>query len=571
MIFKEAPSYEKGDVLVAGIIDLAPTGFIRKVVDVTKEQDLYIVNTENGVLTDVFEEVHVTRTFELTENGLNEDNVNATGNAEETLINTVALMQDSNSKYRYTTLATTENKQSKNDDLDTEYQFTLPFEFEVTDKISAEGEVGFSIWLEIEIDIHKGNVVFGIVAHNNSGGTLFVGCSAEGKKEFEKEIFSKNLPNFQFTIGTVPIVVTNELQAMIEGETSIEGTIGTSIELKSENSSGFLYTSKSNKIEEINEKKYLSDGLTWQTETKATGECSAGVSLHLLSKLYGSTGADISIAIMGEIDGEVSVGLTDTSNGVEYVGSVDMSIVPKVQGSVVVSIPIVDKQLADKSIFEVDLPAFWEEHWESSSDWEKELQQLGTIELNNTYVTRLRTVDMVELPEFEFDYSDNWRVTNEEMHIVGFDEKDVISNGRGVTITYMDFSFSNGLGGRGRTMWKIEVSKVADSSLIRKNYYAPGTPDYKEYENLVVAKINIVGSLQMDTETSFTELDGGVMFAIVPESYVGVHEVVGIGGIYSNCSFEYHGLYTFIAESADGNYTQEEEKEIIEILASFRD
>lgn len=252
LIFNESVSYKKGDVIVSGIIDTAPNGFIRKVVDISQEDGAYIIKTENGVLTDVFEELHITRIFVLTENGLNEGEFNTIGNVGATLVNTVALNQDSMSNYRYATLATTKNKHSESDDLDTEYQFTLPFEFEMADKISAEGEVGFSIWLEIEIDIHKGDIIFGIVAHNNSGGELFVGCSAEGKKEFEKEIFSKRLPNFQFTIGTVPVVVTNELQAMVEGEANIEGTIGTSIELKSENAFGFLYTSKTNKIEEIN-------------------------------------------------------------------------------------------------------------------------------------------------------------------------------------------------------------------------------------------------------------------------------------------------------------------------------
>lgn len=376
LIFNKPVPYKKGDVIVSGIIDSAPNGFIRKVVSISRKGEVYIVETENGVLTDVFEELHITRTFALTENGLDEGEINTIGNVGATLINTVALKQDTMSNYRYTTLATTKNKHSESDDLDTEYQFTLPFEFEMEDNISAEGEVGFSIWLEIEIDIHKGDIIFGIVAHNNSGGELFVGCSAEGKKEFEKEIFSKKLPNFQFTIGTVPVVVTNELQAMVEGEANIEGTIGTSVKLKSENSFGFLYTSKTNKVKEINERNYLSDGLSWQTKTKAAGGCSAGVSLHLLSTLYGSTGSDISIAIVGEAEGKVGVGLTNTSNGIEYVGSIDLSVAPQVYGNVVVSVPIIDKQLADKPIFRIELPAFWEEHWDSGDDWNKELEQL---------------------------------------------------------------------------------------------------------------------------------------------------------------------------------------------------
>lgn len=573
LIFNKPVPYKKGDVIVSGIIDTAPNGFIRKVVSISQKGEECVVETENGVLTDVFEELHITRTFALTENGLNADEINIIGNAEATLVNTVALKQDSMSNYRYATLATTKNKHSEDDDLDTDYQFTLPFDFDITDEISAEGEVGFSIWLEIKLDIQKGDVIFGIVAHNNSGGTLFVGCSAEEKREFEAEIFSKILPNFQFAIGPVPIVVTNEIQAVIEGETYIEGTIGTSIELKSENSSGFLYTSKSNKIEEINEKKYLSDGLKWETEANVSGGCSAGVSLHLISKLYGSTGADISVAIVGEIEGEVSVGLTDSSNGLEYVGSVDMSIGPKVQGSVVVSIPIVDKQLADKPIFEVDLPVFWEEHWESSSDWETELQQLRTIELNNTYVTRLRTVDMVEAPEFEFDYSDNWKITTEELHpISSINEQVVLTNERGTTITYMDYSGK--LGAYSRVMMnKVEISKVADSSFAPKNYVTnPNHTDYTNYGKYIVAKIKIIAGLSMDSDTEYREVDGGYYYAVVPEEYVGVHDGIrGVSGIYELCSFKYHSYYTIISSAPSGGFTEQEEREVIAILTSFRE
>lgn len=50
-----------------------------------------------------------------------------------------------------------------------------------------------------------------------------------------------------------------------------------------------------------------------------------------------------------------------------------------------------------------------------------------------------------------------------------------------------------------------------------------------------------------------------------------MHDVVGMAGLYTACSFEYPGLYSFIVESPDGKFTEEEEKEIIEILSSFHE
>lgn len=139
------------------------------------------------------------------------------------------------------------------------------------------------------------------------------------------------------------------------------------------------------------------------------------------------------------------------------------------------------------------------------------------------------------------------------------------------TISYIDFLNIDNLGGGGRTMLRIEISKAADSSFI------PGIPvgvsinsDYTNPGNFIVAKIEIVGQLNMDTDSDFTVVDGGVMYAVLPESYVGTHEVVGLTGIYQRCSFKYPQAYIFIAEAPDRQFTKEEEQEVIAILSSFR-
>lgn len=68
LVFDKNLKYKEGDVIVAGIIDEARDGFIRKVIKTEKKDNKYIVETEPAFLTDVFEKAHIVRKIRLTEN-----------------------------------------------------------------------------------------------------------------------------------------------------------------------------------------------------------------------------------------------------------------------------------------------------------------------------------------------------------------------------------------------------------------------------------------------------------------------------------------------------------------------
>ena len=192
------------------------------------------------------------------------------------------------------------------------------------------------------------------------------------------------------------------------------------------------------------------------------------------------------------------------------------------------------------------------------------------VELNHTYVTRLQKAESISCPTFAFDYSDNWNISSEELMQENFwNEKDVLENSRGVTITYTDYATIYGLGSEGRFMNEIKITKVADSSFVPG--YPEGTDsDLSNLGEFMVAKIKVIGSLYMDQDEDFKETDGPVYYAVLPKSYEGTDAAVGMAGLYTKCTFEYPGLYSFFAESPDGKFTEEEEKEIIAIMSSFR-
>ena len=77
LTFEKDPGYQTGDVLVAGEISAAPSGFIRKVVQKEKTNQGYRVETEPATLLDVFEKAHIIKQFRLTEDGASETGNNS--------------------------------------------------------------------------------------------------------------------------------------------------------------------------------------------------------------------------------------------------------------------------------------------------------------------------------------------------------------------------------------------------------------------------------------------------------------------------------------------------------------
>ncbi len=426
LVFNTDPGYAKGEVIVAGIINTAPSGFIRKVVETTKEGNQYIVKTEYGVLTDVFEKAHIVKTFALTDNGAVEIDPNSINKLE------TASATQGDPRFAYIACRVSNTNVGQANalsllDNDTEYQFAAEFNNDLTGEISVEGEVGFSVWVEVEIDINFENVVFGIVAHNAVGGEFSIDCDAEANKNFEKDIFSTPLPNFQFFIGFIPVVITNELKASIEGQAGIEGSFSTNFELKAQNSRGFRYTSELNKTDEIKEDDFSSDGLKWNTQANAKGGLSVGVYLHLITKLYDCVGADISAGIEGSAEGEVRVSTETSPDGLNYAGSLDLAIGPKIRGDIVVTIPIIDEKLAEMPIFTAELEPFWKKHWEFGTDEETDMQQVITFPDKN-FEAAVR--EAINKPTGDITYADVSGITQLDVsgEFGGSDQPHVYSN-----------------------------------------------------------------------------------------------------------------------------------------------
>ena len=131
-------------------------------------------------------------------------------------------------------------------------------------------------------------------------------------------------------------------------------------------------------------------------------------------------------------------------------------------------------------------------------------------------------------------------------------------------------SVANRNGRSGVSMLQADITKADDSEFV------PGFPDgtntdFSTLGNFIVAKVHIIGELDMKRDSDFTPVDSGATFyAVVPESYLGTREFVGQAGNVDEFSFDYPTPYAFIAEAPDGTFTASEERDVVKILKSFK-
>lgn len=565
LVFDKNPKYKKGDIIVAGIIDEARDGFIRKVIKTEKKEKQYIVETEPAFLTDVFEKAHVLKTIQLTENGVKEGNDQLPQVSAGKRSNEFQRVSNAEKNTDYSIVKLSDTEEQEEEDKDLGASFYTSFEEDINDITTMRGEAGFDIWLELELEIANGDIVFGIVAKNETEAELHLTCSEEMEREIERVVFQKRLPRYEFNVSGVPIVLTNELETVLGAGAEMEGSIEIDFDVSSQNAYGFIYDSRNGNVSEIKEDNSDTSGLNWNTAVQVTGTGTADVSLHLITKLYGSTGIDMGIGVQGKATGEAKLSAKPDIGG--YAGRLELAIAPKVDGTLVVEVPVIDEKLEEQELFEKELKPFWKEEWKSSHDWKADLEWSETGEKGKTYITRFGEVNAITYPAFQFDIPFGWEVTAEEVRSDG--ETVTISNDRGVTVTYSHLSVPVGdqaTGGSAATMLRVEATEVAESSF--KPGYVQAT-DHSDLGRFVVAKLKTTGELDMMNDTDFTEVDGKAAYAVIPESQLGINEAVR-NPYCVEYGFNYSRGISLIAEAPEDGFTEKEEKQVIEILQSFR-
>jgi len=187
----------------------------------------------------------------------------------------------------------------------------------------------------------------------------------------------------------------------------------------------------------------------------------------------------------------------------------------------------------------------------------------------NTYKTRYGEINMVTCPQFTFDYSDDWKITREEVNKYGKPIYEWVTltnkNNDNIEINYISHS---DLGGGGKFITAYEISKAADSQFI-PGYAGGEDGDYSVLGNFMVGEIKAIGEYDRKTG-ELNYFDGGISYAVMPESYIGIHDATGMSGYQEMLSFPYAFEILFYATSKGGYFTDEEKQEVLKVLSTFK-
>ena len=189
------------------------------------------------------------------------------------------------------------------------------------------------------------------------------------------------------------------------------------------------------------------------------------------------------------------------------------------------------------------------------------------VDLSCSYTTRFEAANMITYPDFLFCYPNSWSVKEEDATAQG--ETVVLTNERGVTVT---FSHICGVpegqlsASTGPELFRAELSEASESAFVPG--YVQAT-DHSDLGRFVVAKVQYTGRMVETADTDFEEIDGETLYAVLPESRLGTDDRV-CAAPERQFAFWYSDYISMLAQSPDGTFTPQEEREVIAILETFR-
>ena len=189
------------------------------------------------------------------------------------------------------------------------------------------------------------------------------------------------------------------------------------------------------------------------------------------------------------------------------------------------------------------------------------------VDLTQSYTTKYRDANSVEYPKFTFDYPDNWTVTQED--VTSDREIVTLTNSEGAEVTFStyfygkDFNFSYGASVFGR----VEVTEADGSQFVPST--VQGT-DHSDLGEFMVAKLHQTGVMYITNgDSDYRDIDGETEYAVIPKSEVGTKTELS-GHYEGEFAFWYNAFVSFIGRDTNGDFTEQEQQEVISILNSFR-
>ena len=85
----------------------------------------------------------------------------------------------------------------------------------------------------------------------------------------------------------------------------------------------------------------------------------------------------------------------------------------------------------------------------------------------------------------------------------------------------------------------------------------------------MVGEIKAIGEYDRKTG-ELNYFDGGISYAVMPESYIGIHDATGMSDIKKCFLSHMHSKYYFMLHQKGGYFTDEEKQEVLKVLSTFK-
>lgn len=548
LVFSKEISVTNGDVLVCGITEYSPSGFIRIIKETSFEAGEFIVITEDAGIEDVFEEL----AFETT--------LTIDGDDSEELMSF-----ESNQSYSVEKLSSAEHIREISSE--NKAGISASVEHEFLSGLELDCSMNTAMELDVMLEVNNRNVSMGIVAHNTMEGNINIKSSIKDSYTGEVELLNKKLPSIQFYIYGIPVVITNQMDVKGELLASVLGEVETNLDYKVFSSFGTVYDSSTGKCSEIKEITYNEDnGIIWSTSTQFQGNLGATLSLHLVSKLYDSAGIDLGIGLGTKLEGNVVISED------KYYGSIDLDISPVINGEFVIDTPIIGQNIGSISLFEKSFEPLWLWSWQSSKDWEEVVAELKGYE-QNTFYSQHHKIYLVDSLPIAFDYPSNWEDISPSQYKSAWSsscEEIVLQNELKHTLYYC--YEAKELGGMAN-VWVHGTQEQVGDTVITIETEPDGMP-LDEPIHLVVAKLSVSTITEYFDEDDTEYESDHVIYAVLPESYLeqDTFGYKGYDGYINYCRFDMWGRsgHLMVIDAGDKGISNIQEKEIIDILSSIR-
>ncbi|MBE6814228.1 MAG: hypothetical protein E7522_02140 [Ruminococcaceae bacterium] len=294
LYYKNNPDLKKDDVVVSGITEAAPTGFMRKIVSIEKLNGEYVVETIPANFNEVFKAVNFEDSIDL-----NETTASSEIKTQSKLLSPTVMPLS----------------------YDSESAVFIKINEKTIDEDGIYARVSGSLDLKIhpKLQVADDNVIFDLLWENGIESCIYFFNTEDINGTIEKELRKYKFMPREFYIGAVPVVLTNEVSAYLKVDGEITGEISADLKLNDVISQGFQYVSNEKAYYQNDSAEAIENNVDLVVHGPVDSDATIGVFVKSATTLYDGISVENYSGLKADITGDIRIDDTlKSTNGIRY-------------------------------------------------------------------------------------------------------------------------------------------------------------------------------------------------------------------------------------------------------------